>query len=113
MHVLITGAAGMIGRKITEKLLETGELNRRPISKLTLHDIVAPDAEPTPSTSILPIAGDIADPVVIDRLVAEKPDLVLHLAAIVSGEAASPRPGSSSSTQNSSRVGRIQRRLST
>ena len=87
MHILITGAAGMIGRKITEKLLETGELSRRPIAKLTLHDIVAPDAMPTANTSILPIAGDIADPVVVDRLVAEKPDLVLHLAAIVSGEA--------------------------
>ena len=87
MHILITGAAGMIGRKITERLLADGELNRRPIAKLTLHDLVAPDARPTTETSILPIAGDISDHVVIERLVAEKPDLVLHLAAIVSGEA--------------------------
>jgi nucleoside-diphosphate-sugar epimerase len=87
MHILITGAAGMIGRKITERLLADGELNRRPISKLTLHDIVTPDAKPTADTSILPIAGDISDAIVIERLVAEKPDLVIHLAAIVSGEA--------------------------
>lgn len=87
MHILITGAAGMIGRKITERLLADGELNRRPISKLTLHDIITPDAQPTSETSIMPIAGDISDAVVIERLVAEKPDLVIHLAAIVSGEA--------------------------
>ncbi len=87
MHVLITGAAGMIGRKISERLLADGELNRRAITKLTLHDIVTPDAQPTSATSIMPIAGDISDPVLIERLVAEKPDLVLHLAAIVSGEA--------------------------
>lgn len=87
MHILITGAAGMIGRKIAERLLADGELNRRPISKLTLHDIVTPDTQPTTETSILPVVGDISDPVVIERLVAEKPDLVIHLAAIVSGEA--------------------------
>jgi nucleoside-diphosphate-sugar epimerase len=87
MHILITGAAGMIGRKITERLLELGSLSGREITKLTLHDIVASDAQPTARTSILPIAGDISDRTVVDRLVAERPDVVMHLAAIVSGEA--------------------------
>ena len=31
MHVLITGAAGMIGRKLTERLVEDGALNGKPI----------------------------------------------------------------------------------
>ena len=44
MHILITGAAGMIGRKITERLLKDGTIGKREITKLTLHDIVAPDA---------------------------------------------------------------------
>ena len=35
----------------------------------------------------MPIAGDIADRSVTDRLLAEKPDIIVHLAAIVSGEA--------------------------
>jgi D-erythronate 2-dehydrogenase len=88
MHILITGAAGMIGRKLTERLLSLRELGDRPILKLTLHDVVAPDfAAPTDETSILAVAGDIGDPVLVERLVAEKPDLVVHLAAIVSGEA--------------------------
>ena len=87
MHILITGAAGMVGRKITERLLADGRIGQREVTKLTLHDVVAPDAQPTESTTILPITGDIADRAVIDRLVSEKPDIIIHLAAIVSGEA--------------------------
>lgn len=87
MHILITGAAGMIGRKISERLLKDGRIGESRIRKLTLHDVVAPDTQPTESTTILPITGDISDRSVTDRLLAEKPDIVIHLAAIVSGEA--------------------------
>jgi nucleoside-diphosphate-sugar epimerase len=87
MHILITGAAGMVGRKITERLLHEPRIGGREITKLTLHDVVAPEAEPTEATSILPITGDISDRTVIDRLLSEKPDMIMHLAAIVSGEA--------------------------
>ena len=38
MHVLITGAAGMIGRKLIERLVEAKGLNGRPIDGLTLSD---------------------------------------------------------------------------
>jgi len=87
MHILITGAAGMVGRKITERLLSDGHIGKREIAKLTLHDIVPSDAKPTENTSIRPIVGDLSDRSVVDRLVSEKPDMVMHLAAIVSGEA--------------------------
>jgi nucleoside-diphosphate-sugar epimerase len=87
MHILITGAAGMIGRKISERLLKDGRIGRREITRLTLHDIVAPGAAPTKDISIRPIVGDLSDREVIGRLVSEKPDIVMHLAAIVSGEA--------------------------
>jgi len=87
MHILITGAAGMIGRKITDRLLAEPQLGEREITKLTLFDVVAADAQPTQGTSIFPVAGDISDRTVIDRLVSEKPDIIIHLAAIVSGEA--------------------------
>jgi len=103
MHVLITGAAGMIGRKLTERLLAEPELGGRPVTKLTLHDVVTPQSAPTPHaaadaaplptptplTSIRPIVGDISDKVLVEHLIAEKPDLIIHLAAVVSGEAES------------------------
>jgi nucleoside-diphosphate-sugar epimerase len=87
MHICITGAAGMVGRKVTERILKDGRIGEHRVRKLTLHDIVAPAAQATPGTTILPIAGDISDRAVTDRLVAEKPDIIMHLAAIVSGEA--------------------------
>ncbi|HVQ67523.1 MAG TPA: NAD-dependent epimerase/dehydratase family protein, partial [Bradyrhizobium sp.] len=42
MNILITGAAGMIGRKLTERLASEGGLNGRPIDRLTLLDVVMP-----------------------------------------------------------------------
>ena len=71
MHILITGAAGMIGRKLTERLLKDGKIGKREITKLTLHDIVAPSAKPNSHTSIRPIVGDLSDKSLIDRLISE------------------------------------------
>src|ERR1700722_17725821 len=42
MHILITGAAGMIGRKLVTRLVASGALNGKPIDKLTLIDVSAP-----------------------------------------------------------------------
>ncbi|TIX37357.1 MAG: NAD-dependent epimerase, partial [Mesorhizobium sp.] len=41
MRVLITGAAGMVGRKLIARLAKDGQLRGRKISALELHDIVA------------------------------------------------------------------------
>ncbi len=87
MHVLITGAAGMIGRKLTERLVKDGGLNGQAIDRLTLADVVAPTApagfkgKVETLTSDLPAAGEA------QRLVSGRPDVIFHLAAIVSGEA--------------------------
>ncbi|MGA7345680.1 MAG: NAD-dependent epimerase, partial [Pseudolabrys sp.] len=43
MHVLITGAAGMIGRKLSARLVKDGQLNGKKIDRLTLIDVVAPE----------------------------------------------------------------------
>src|ERR1700741_3070334 len=87
MHILITGAAGMIGRKVTERLLANPKIGKLEGTKLTLHDIVAAQAPATATTSIRPIVGDLSDKQLIERLVSEKPEIIIHLAAIVSGEA--------------------------
>ena len=42
MHILILGAAGMVGRKLTERLLRDGRLGNREITRMTLQDVVAP-----------------------------------------------------------------------
>ncbi len=87
MHILITGAAGMIGRKLTARLVTSGELNGRAIDKLTLTDVVAPEKPGKFAGSVDAFAADIGDPATTARAVAGKPDVIFHLAAIVSGEA--------------------------
>ena len=42
MHILILGAAGMVGRKLIDRLSRDGGLNGKPIERLTLADVVAP-----------------------------------------------------------------------
>ncbi len=87
MQVLILGAAGMIGRKLTGRLLKEQRIGSREISKLTLHDVVAPE---TPANAPFPVsasASDFSMPGEAEKLIASKPDMIFHLAAIVSGEA--------------------------
>ena len=87
MHILITGAAGMIGRKLTARLIEAGELNGQAIDKLTLIDIGVPEKPSKFAGSVDAFAADIGDPKTAQAAIAGRPDLIFHLAAIVSGEA--------------------------
>jgi nucleoside-diphosphate-sugar epimerase len=87
MHILITGAAGMIGRKLTARLVKDGTLNGKPIDKLTLIDVSAPQRPEKFSGAVVTTAVDISDPAAVPALVSEKPGVIFHLAGIVSGEA--------------------------
>jgi nucleoside-diphosphate-sugar epimerase len=87
MHILITGAAGMIGRKLTERLVIDRVLHGQPIDKLTLIDIVAPVRPPSFSDHVKTRAADLNDPGVAAKAVSERPEVIFHLAGVVSGEA--------------------------
>ncbi len=86
MHILITGAAGMIGRKLTARLVSDGALNGQPIDRLTLVDVIAA-VRPETSARVDVLAADIADPPAARNAIAGRPDVIFHLAAVVSGEA--------------------------
>jgi nucleoside-diphosphate-sugar epimerase len=83
MHVAVTGAAGMIGRKLVARLEGDGRLGDEELERLTLVDVVAPE----PPSAGEALAGDLADPAAAQRLVDGRPDVIVHLAAVVSGEA--------------------------
>jgi D-erythronate 2-dehydrogenase len=87
MHILIFGAAGMVGRKLTERLAKDGGLGEREIAKATLHDVVEPQAPANARFKVRTVSSDFAEPGEAEKLVAERPDVIFHLAAIVSGEA--------------------------
>ncbi len=77
VRVLIIGAAGMIGRKLSQRLSKDGTLGGREIADVTLHDVVQPAS----------VISDLSAPGEAEKLLAERPELIFHLAAIVSGEA--------------------------
>jgi len=71
----------MIGRKLTDRLAKDGGLD-----ELLLHDVVAPTAPAAPF-KIRSVVSDLSTPGEAEKLLAGKPELIFHLAAIVSGEA--------------------------
>jgi D-erythronate 2-dehydrogenase len=87
LHVLVLGAAGMVGRKLVERLLKDGRLGKSDITKMTLHDVVAPAKPEKAGFPVETVAGDFAVPGAAEKLIAGRPDVIFHLAAIVSGEA--------------------------
>ncbi|MDP1993185.1 MAG: SDR family oxidoreductase [Syntrophales bacterium] len=86
MRILIIGAAGMIGRKLTTGLAKAGRVAGKEIVKLTLADVIKPEPG-VYSGAVETIAADLSAPGAAQALIASRPDLIFHLAAIVSGEA--------------------------
>ncbi|WP_102223036.1 D-erythronate dehydrogenase [Acidimangrovimonas sediminis] len=86
MHVMIIGGAGMIGRKLAERLARDGTLAGVEIDRLTLVDVVAPTA-PESRVKIATETADLSVPGTAERLIGARPEVIFHLAAIVSGEA--------------------------
>jgi nucleoside-diphosphate-sugar epimerase len=87
VRVLVIGAAGMLGRKLGERLAVDGELGGSPVSHLSLVDIVEPVAPLSVTAEVDTAAADLAEPGVPTALVRSRPDVVFHLAAVVSAEA--------------------------
>jgi nucleoside-diphosphate-sugar epimerase len=70
-RVLVIGAAGMIGRKLVARLRKEGA-----------GEIIQQDVVPFEG-----VVSDLSTPGEAEKLVAKRPDLIFHLAAVVSGEA--------------------------
>src|SRR5882724_8625360 len=77
----------MVGRKLVERLLRDGRLGNGDITRLTLQDVVAAAKPEKAGFPVDVVAGDFAVPGYAEKLIAHRPDVIFHLAAIVSGEA--------------------------
>jgi D-erythronate 2-dehydrogenase len=87
VHILVTGAAGMLGRKLTERLVRDGGLNGRQIDKLTLLDVVQPANPASFAGKTDMVTTDLSTPGKAARAIEDRPDIIFHLAGVVSGEA--------------------------
>jgi nucleoside-diphosphate-sugar epimerase len=90
MNILVTGAAGFLGRRLIEALLQRGSLTDRQGAKQAITRIVAFDKVPLSGIDdprVQVVCGDIADAQVLEGLVTADTDSVFHLAAVVSSQA--------------------------
>ena len=87
MHILVIGAAGMVGRKLAQRLTRDGELQGQEITAMTLADVVAAEPPVGFTGKVTIETVDLSEPAASEKLIAGRPDVIFHLAAIVSGEA--------------------------
>ena len=86
MRILVIGAGGMLGAKLIARLARNRAVGGRTIDHLTRVDAVA-CAPMDAGFNVETLACDVSAPGVADQIMAGRPDLIFHLAAVVSGEA--------------------------
>jgi D-erythronate 2-dehydrogenase len=87
VRILVVGGAGMVGRKLAARLARDGVLGGTPISHLALVDVAEPERAAAAAFDVDTVVADVAEPGVARDLLAGRPDVIFHLAAVLSGEA--------------------------
>src|SRR5258706_7940861 len=87
MKIWVPGSGGMIGRKLVERLVADKGLGGKPIHSLILVDVVESPIPAGAPKDTKPIVADFSEKGVAATLILDRPDVIFHLAAIVSGDA--------------------------
>lgn len=86
MQVLIIGGGGFLGRRLARELLANGGLYQGELRHMILLDKSFPESK-TNDDRVEYIEADFNNEAVIRNALRHRPELIFHLAAIVSGEA--------------------------
>jgi D-erythronate 2-dehydrogenase len=70
-----------------QRLAREGSLGGREVTQVTAYDVILPEAPKGANFRFQALDGDFSLPGVATKLIASRPDVIIHLAAIVSGEA--------------------------
>ncbi len=87
MHILVLGGAGMVGRKFIERLARDGQLGGKPVTRVTAQDVVVASPPPAAPFDFEAVVSDLSIHGESEKLIATRPEVIIHLAAVVSGEA--------------------------
>ncbi len=85
MNVLLTGGAGFLGSALARRLASSVTAGA-PIERITLLDRAAP-SQPIEDPRVHYMAADINDPAALERAIGAHTTTIVHLAAVVSGQA--------------------------
>ena len=87
ISILVTGSAGMLGRKLVERILRDGHLGGRLLGEFLLADVVPTEVPAGAPAGTRVFVTDFSQAGAAAELVKSRPEVIFHLAAVVSGEA--------------------------
>lgn len=87
MNIVVTGAAGFVGRRLASELLARGSLDGVPIQRLLLVDRFPVDLPSGPAIEVLPLVGDLRSASLRAEIFRHKIDGIFHLAATMTADA--------------------------
>ncbi|MBD0284323.1 MAG: SDR family oxidoreductase [Flavisolibacter sp.] len=86
MRILILGGGGFLGRRLAKELIQNRGFTKGEIARLTMVDIAFAD-DRLHDSRVEYIRADFSDEATMINMLQQQPDVIFHLAAIVSGEA--------------------------